>query len=112
MLSPGAEAWGFRGELWTARRVATIVRWQFGIKYQSRQGRRLLKQLQWTPQKPIQRALQRDEEAIQRWREQVWPALKKGARARSTDRFRRRSRVLPAAWGSADLRAQRRAAHP
>src|SRR5207253_3024998 len=29
MLCQGAPAWGFRGEVWTCARVATILRWQF-----------------------------------------------------------------------------------
>jgi transposase len=33
MLSHGAEAWGFRGELWTSARVACVLRWQFGVSY-------------------------------------------------------------------------------
>ena len=38
---------------------------------------RILNQLGWTPQQPITRAIQRDDEAIERWREEVWPGLKK-----------------------------------
>ena len=41
---------------------------------------RLLKRLGWTPQVPITRAIQRDEEAIERWRVESWPALKEKAR--------------------------------
>jgi transposase len=29
-------------------------------------------------QKPVRRANQRDEEAIERWKEERWPSLKKG----------------------------------
>lgn len=83
MLSMGAEAWGFRGQLWTAARVAAILKWQFEVDYHKDHVTRLLRQLQWSPQKPIQRAMQRDEEAIQRWREQDWPRLKK--RPRNSD---------------------------
>ena len=41
---------------------------------------RLLKRLGWTPQVPITRAIQRDEEAIERWRVESWPALLEKAR--------------------------------
>src|SRR5438477_2853854 len=58
MLSQGAEAWGFRGELWTCRRVATILRWQFKVSYHRGHVARLLQHLQWSPQIPIQRAVQ------------------------------------------------------
>jgi transposase len=40
----------------------------------------LLKGLGWTPQVPITRAIQRDEEAIERWRVESWPVLKEKAR--------------------------------
>ena len=48
--------------------------------YSKSQVSRLLKQLGWTPQVPITRAIQRDEEAIARWRAESWPALKEQAR--------------------------------
>jgi hypothetical protein len=37
----------------------------------------LVKRLDWTPQKPIERATQRDEAAIAAWRTETWPGLKK-----------------------------------
>jgi transposase len=46
---------------------------------------RLLKRLGWTPQVPITRAIQRDEEAIERWRVESWPALKEKARRERRD---------------------------
>jgi transposase len=41
---------------------------------------RLLKELNWTPQRPIERATQRDEVEIARWREEIWLEMKKKAR--------------------------------
>ena len=77
LLSHGAEAYGFRGELWTCARVAEVIRQEFGITYHKAHVSRLLKALQWTPQLPVERSSQRDEEAIARWRIEVWPMLKK-----------------------------------
>jgi transposase len=37
----------------------------------------LLKAVRQSLQKPKRRANQRDEEAIERWKEQKWPSLKK-----------------------------------
>ena len=76
-LSHGAEAYGFRGELWTCARVAKVIEWEFGVSYHKAHVSRLLKELEWTPQKPIQRAVQRDEIQIADWRTRVWPELKK-----------------------------------
>lgn len=76
-LSYGAEAYGFRGEVWTSRRVTKVIEWEYGVTYNHRYVAALLKRLNWTPQKPIARASQRDEAAIAHWRTQVWEDLKK-----------------------------------
>lgn len=80
LLWHGAEAYGFRGEVWTCARIAWVIQEEFGIRYHRSHVSRLLRQLHWTPQVPIQRALQRDEQAIQRWRSDVWPELQRRAR--------------------------------
>src|SRR5438067_1602478 len=76
----GAEAYGFRGAVWTCARVAQVIREEFGVAYSKSQVSRLLKALNWTPQVPVTRALQRDEEAIARWRDTAWPTLRRQAR--------------------------------
>ena len=76
-LSHGAEAYGSRGEVWTCARVAAVIKEEFGVSYHKAHVSRLLKGLRWTPQMPIERASQRDEEAIVKWRVEVWPVLKK-----------------------------------
>lgn len=76
----GAEAYGFRGEVWTCRRIAQVIVEEFGVRYHKDHVSRLLKELHWTPQVPIRRALQRDEQAIKRWRTERWPELQRRAR--------------------------------
>jgi len=78
-LGHGAEAYGFRGDVWTCKRVAQLIEWEFGICYHKDHVSRLLKDLGWTPQIPITRAVQRDEVAIARWRAEVWPELRRQA---------------------------------
>src|SRR5512147_1224064 len=75
----GAEAYGFRGDVWTCDRVVDVIEEEFGVSYSKSQVSRLLKRLGWTPQIPITRAIQRDEGAIERWRVESWPALKERA---------------------------------
>ncbi len=77
LLARGPEAYGFRGALWTERRIAEVIRQEFGVRYHPAHVGRILKSCGWSPQKPIRRAAQRDEEAIQRWKEERWPELKK-----------------------------------
>jgi transposase len=76
----GAEAYGFRGQVWTCARIAQVIEEEFGVCYHKSHVGRLLQELHWTPQVPIRRALQRDEVAIQHWREVVWPNLQRQAR--------------------------------
>ncbi len=71
----GPEAYGFRGQVWTSARVAKVIEEEFGVAYDKGHVSRLLKRLGWTPQTPVRRALQRDEAAIQRWRDRTWPQL-------------------------------------
>lgn len=75
----GAEAYGFRGEVWTCARIAWVSEEEFGVRYHKGHVSRLLQELRWTPQVPIRRAIQRDEVAIQRWRDEVWPELQRRA---------------------------------
>jgi transposase len=71
----GAEADGFTGEVWTCARIATVIQEELGVLYHKHHVAKLLKDLGWTPQMPIRRAIQRDEPAIRRWRDEVWPEL-------------------------------------
>jgi transposase len=83
LLHRGPPAYGFRGELWTRSRVAALIRLECGVSYHPRHVGRLLKAIGWSPQKPARRARQRDEAAIARWREDTWPAIKRGRRPNS-----------------------------
>ena len=78
LLELGAEAYGFRGEVWTCERVAEVIRREFGVSYHAAHVSRLLKALRHSLQKPQRRANQRDEEAIEHWKGKRWPSLKKG----------------------------------
>ena len=78
LLAQGAQAHGFRGDVWTCERVAIVIRKEFGVSYHPAHVSRLLKALRQSLQKPQRRANQRDEEAIERWKEERWPSLKKG----------------------------------
>jgi transposase len=78
LLAQGAQAHGFRGEVWTCERVATVIRREFGVSYHPAHVSRVVRALGLSLQKPQRRAEQRDEEAIERWKEKRWPHLKKG----------------------------------
>ena len=77
LLAPGAEAHGFLGQVWTTKRVATVIRTAFGVSYHPAHVSRLLRTLPWTVQKPLRRATQRNEAAIAAWTAEQLPALEK-----------------------------------
>jgi transposase len=78
LLSKGAEYYGFIGQVWTGPRVAAVVKEVYGVSYHETHIRRILRALSWSVQKPIHRASQRDETAIETWRTERWPAIKRG----------------------------------
>lgn len=84
-LAKGAEANGYTADLWTLPRVAELIERVTGVAYHPGYVWYLLRnQLGWTWQRPARRAVERDDEAIERWIKRRWPQLKKepGARTR------------------------------
>jgi len=83
LLAKGAEAYGFRGNVWTANRVAEVIDRTFGVRYHRDHVGRILREAGWSRQHPIERATQRDEQAIKDWYARRWPALKKKPRRKN-----------------------------
>jgi transposase len=75
VLAKGAEAYGFIGAVWTTARVAAVIRREFGVRHHPTHVSRILKELRWTPQKPVKRSIKRDEAAVTAFREEREPAL-------------------------------------
>jgi transposase len=80
LLPRGAEAYGFRGQVWPCGRIAAVIRLKCGVSYHPVHVGRVLKALRWSPQKPARRARQRDEGAMAHWRQETWPAITRGRR--------------------------------
>ena len=106
-LLEGPERLGYETPLWTCSRVAHLIQDEFGIRYHCGHVWKLLRQLNWSPQRPAGRALERNEEAIGTGNVRLGPALKKSRPRRAHDRLHRRKRVesaspsvphLGAAW--------------
>lgn len=76
-LKRGPQALGYETALWTAPRVARLIAQLCGVRYHPAHVWRLLGQLGWSCQRPVGRALERDEQAIKRWKKNRWPQLKK-----------------------------------
>jgi transposase len=92
-LLEGPEKLGYETPLWTCPRVADLIEREFGVRYHPGHVWKLLRQLNWSPQRPKGRALERNEEAIAEWKRRTWPAIKKKPKRRPHDRPHRRKRT-------------------
>ena len=86
-LRQGALAAGFGTELWTLPRVGRLIEQRFARRYSERQVWRIPMSLGFSCYRPSGRALERDELAIQRWKQQRGPALKKRFETRPNHRL-------------------------
>src|SRR5438445_13138705 len=83
-LADGAEANGYPTDVWTLKRVAEVIERVTGVSYHPAHVWYILRQgLNWSWQRPARRAIERNDEAIQRWVKRRWPQLKKGRSART-----------------------------
>jgi len=78
---------GFDFGLWTRRIIADLILDRFGIELSISGVGKILHRLGLTPQKPLRRAYERDEKAVQEWVELVYPRVKKYAKNRGAEIF-------------------------
>jgi DDE superfamily endonuclease/winged helix-turn-helix protein len=84
LLLQGAKQHGWTNELWTAGRVATIIRRHFAIDYHPEHVRKLLKtKLDWTCQRPQHQNVDRDDVAIAAWVCEKFPLILEQTAARA-----------------------------
>jgi transposase len=79
-LLKGSVAHGYRNEIWTLRRVGQLVWDLFAKRVSVSEVWRLLKAMEWSPQKPRRQARERDEQKIDQWKKETWPQLCEKAR--------------------------------
>ena len=77
ILKRGPEALGYDTKLWSSWLVAEVIQETFGVEYHPGHVWRILRQMGWSVQRPTGRAIERDEEAIRRWKRRRWPIVKK-----------------------------------
>jgi transposase len=77
LLAKGAEAHGFRGNVWTAPRITAVIQREFGVRYHPSHVNRLVRALGLSVQQPEVNAAQRDQAAVDAWFDARWPALEK-----------------------------------
>lgn len=77
ILIKGAVRAGFPNELWTSKRVLTVIKKEFGVSYHANHLPRLLRTLGFTPQRPQREAAEKDREQIKKWVRYTWTRIKK-----------------------------------
>ena len=76
-LAERPTAHGFRTDLWTARRVADLIRRRFGVAFHPGYLREWLAKRGYSPQRPARKARQRNDETIAGWVANDWPRIQK-----------------------------------
>jgi transposase len=71
----------FEFALWTREMVREVIRREFKVALSVVSVGRLLRKLGLSPQRPLHRAYQQDPEAVQRWKKETYPAIRKEAEA-------------------------------
>lgn len=77
--------YGFDSVMWSRPIVRDLIAREFGVQLSLATVGSILARLGLTPQKPLQRAYQRNPEAIARFKEQTYPAIARQAKREGAD---------------------------
>lgn len=73
--------------LWTRAMIAGLIEKKLGVKLGLTAVGELLAKLGLTPQKPLERAYQRNPEAIEKWKRETFPSIARAAKAAKGEVF-------------------------
>jgi len=76
LLTRGAEAYGYRGAVWTRARIRQVIEDEFGVRYHVDHMSFLMKKIGWTQQKPHRVSTQQNQAAVETWQDN-WEAVEK-----------------------------------
>jgi len=79
ILGKDPRQFGFDFGLWSRRIVRALIQEKLGIELGLTAVGRLLASLEITPQKPLRRAYERDPQAVEQWRQETYPQLRRRA---------------------------------
>jgi transposase len=76
-LDRGALACGFPTDRWTLDRIQKLIKKEFEVTYHPNYLNRLLRNLGYSPQKPLPQAVEQEKELVEAWLQGDWPRIKK-----------------------------------
>lgn len=76
-LDQGAYAFGYSGDYWTLDRIAQVIWQRFGVRYETSAVWHVMRRMGWSNQRPQRRPLHRNEDAIEQWKKEELPRIKK-----------------------------------
>jgi transposase len=76
-LDKGAYACGYAGDYWTLDRIAQVIWQQLDVRYETSAVWHVMQRMGWSNQRPQRRPLHRNEEAIEQWKKEELPRIKK-----------------------------------
>ncbi|WP_326614825.1 winged helix-turn-helix domain-containing protein [Streptomyces scopuliridis] len=79
-LERGPLAHGWTDQRWTLARVKTMIGRMFHVSYTVEGTWRLLRRHGWSWQQPARRAIERDDDAVELWKREVWPRVRPARR--------------------------------
>ncbi|MFF6904104.1 winged helix-turn-helix domain-containing protein [Streptomyces hydrogenans] len=75
-LEKGPLAHGWEDQRWTLARIKALIGRRFHVSYTVQGVWKLMRRNGWSCQQPVRRAIERDDEAVEVWKKQVWPQVK------------------------------------
>jgi transposase len=81
-LRKPASDYGFPTELWTSKRLATLIQQRFGVAFNANYLCAWLRRRNFSPQKPRRVPRERDEEKVHAWLHEHWPSVLREAAQR------------------------------
>jgi transposase len=83
LLLQGATQHGWPNDLWTAARVAAVIKRHFGVDYHPEHVRSVLKErFDWSSHKPQIRPREQNEKEVERWKADAFPRILREAYSR------------------------------
>ncbi|MFB7114501.1 winged helix-turn-helix domain-containing protein [Streptomyces sp. NPDC056291] len=75
-LERGPLVHGWADQRWTLTRIKTLIGRLFHVSYTIEGTWRVLKRHGWSWQQPARRAIERDDDAVEVWKKEIWPRVR------------------------------------